>query len=242
MKPHNIFICRDADGSDIVKVLDFGIAKVAGTEDGLGLAETTRLTAPGGVLGTPPYMSPEQCRGESLTPASDFYSLGIVLYELVTGHVPFDDPSAVQVLVMHNTAPLPPLPSDFASYGARPGDHAIVGKRSAGEISVPPPNSWRRSIRTACQCRRRILAADLRGSPVARVPPKSRSTRKSSRSPDPQASQVDRIRSRRVAALSDRNRDPDFAGPAGAEPLLVVAFMVVHAFAMAIDSLSKRRS
>jgi serine/threonine-protein kinase len=115
LKPHNIFICRAADGSDLVKVLDFGIAKVAGTEDGSGLAETTRLTAAGGVVGTPPYMSPEQCRGEATTPASDFYSLGIVLYELITGRVPFDDPSAVQVLVMHNSAPLPPLPSGFAS-------------------------------------------------------------------------------------------------------------------------------
>ena len=114
LKPSNIFICRNPDGSDMVKVLDFGIAKVAGTEDGKGLAETTRLTSPGGVLGTPTYMSPEQCRGESLTPASDFYSLGIVLYELVTGRLPFDDPSAVQVLMLHNTAPLPPLPVELA--------------------------------------------------------------------------------------------------------------------------------
>lgn len=114
MKPHNIFICRNPDDSDMVKVLDFGIAKVAGTEDGSGLTETTRLTVPGGVLGTPHYMSPEQCRGEPLSPASDFYSLGIVLYELVTGRLPFDDPSAVEVLMLHNTAPPPPLPPEIA--------------------------------------------------------------------------------------------------------------------------------
>ena len=64
LKPHNIFLCNDAQQRDIVKVLDFGIAKVAGKEDGTGLMETTRLTDPGGVLGTPAYMSPEQCRGE----------------------------------------------------------------------------------------------------------------------------------------------------------------------------------
>jgi len=115
LKPHNIFICRDAYDAVMVKVLDFGIAKVAGTEDGSGLAETTKLTAPGGILGSPPYMSPEQCRGESLTPASDFYSLGIVLHELTTGRVPFDDPNMVQVLMMHNSAPLPPLPPAIAN-------------------------------------------------------------------------------------------------------------------------------
>ncbi|HEX3998788.1 MAG TPA: serine/threonine-protein kinase [Pirellulales bacterium] len=123
LKPHNIFICRTTDGSDMVKVLDFGIAKVAGTEDGSGLAETTRLTSPGGVLGTPQYMSPEQCRGESLTPASDFYSLGIALYQMVTGHVPFDDPNAVQVLMLHDGAPLPPLPPEIARTGL---GHAIA--------------------------------------------------------------------------------------------------------------------
>ncbi len=151
LKPSNIFICRAADGADLVKVLDFGIAKVAGTEDGLGLAETTRLTAPGGVLGTPPYMSPEQCRGESLTPASDFYSLGIVLYELVTGRVPFDDPSAVQVLVMHNCARAA-VAVGLCVVGAWPGDHAIVGKGSAGKIS------FRRRIHGGDHCRRRADA------------------------------------------------------------------------------------
>lgn len=109
VKPHNIFLCRDGSGRDFVKMLDFGIAKVAGTGDGSGLAETTRLTAPGNILGTPSYMSPEQCRGEPLTPASDFYSLGIVLYEMASGHVPFYDNNPMQVLMMHNTQPVPPL-------------------------------------------------------------------------------------------------------------------------------------
>ncbi len=114
VKPHNIFLCRDSSGRDVVKVLDFGIAKVAGTGDGSGLAETTRLTAPGNILGTPAYMSPEQCRGEPLTVASDFYSLGIVLYEMASGHVPFYDNNPMQVLMMHNTQPVPPLSASVA--------------------------------------------------------------------------------------------------------------------------------
>jgi serine/threonine protein kinase len=115
VKPHNIFICRDGSGRDLVKVLDFGIAKVAGTGDASGLMETTRLTAPGNILGTPAYMSPEQCRGEALTTASDFYSLGIVLYEMATGHVPFYDNNPMQVLMLHNIQPVPPLSGSVAN-------------------------------------------------------------------------------------------------------------------------------
>ena len=111
LKPHNIFLCRAADGSDFVKVFDFGIAKVTG--DG-ALMATAKLTMTGGVMGTPVYMSPEQCRGEELTPAADFYSLGIVLYELLTGRVPFDDENPVRVLLMHNHDTVPPLPAELA--------------------------------------------------------------------------------------------------------------------------------
>ncbi|MDZ4818624.1 MAG: serine/threonine-protein kinase [Planctomycetota bacterium] len=115
MKSHNIYICNTPEARDQVKVLDFGIAKVAGTDDGSGLMETTRLTDPGGILGTPEYMSPEQCRGEVLHPASDFYSLAIVTYEMLTGRVPFSDPNPVRVMMMQNSNPLPPLPDKLAN-------------------------------------------------------------------------------------------------------------------------------
>lgn len=111
LKPQNIFLCPGPGGRDRVKVFDFGIAKVISTADGGGLQETTKLTVRGGVLGTPVYMSPEQCRGEELTGASDMYSLGVVLYEMLTGRPPFDDPNPVQVMIMHNSRPVPPLPA-----------------------------------------------------------------------------------------------------------------------------------
>jgi serine/threonine protein kinase len=111
LKPHNIYLCATEDGREHVKVFDFGIAKVTG--DG-NLLATAKLTVSGVVMGTPAYMSPEQCRGEELSIAADFYSLGIVLYEALTGNVPFDDENPVRILLMHNQEPLPPLPPEFA--------------------------------------------------------------------------------------------------------------------------------
>lgn len=115
LKPHNIFLCKGTlPGAIEVKVLDFGIAKVAGRADGGGLSESARLTTHGNVLGTPTYMSPEQCRGELAAPTSDVYSMAVVIYEMLTGRVPFDDPNPVLVLMKHNQDPVPPLPSDVA--------------------------------------------------------------------------------------------------------------------------------
>ncbi len=111
LKPHNVFLCPGPSGEEIVKVFDFGIAKILGTGN---VQETTKLTISGGVMGTPVYMSPEQCRGLALTPASDFYSLGIMLYELLTGNVPFEDENPVKTLLMHGKRAVPPLPVALA--------------------------------------------------------------------------------------------------------------------------------
>jgi serine/threonine protein kinase len=84
IKPENVMLETRHDETDVVKVLDFGIAKL---RDGLG---ATKLTREGMTCGTPGYASPEQARGEELDARSDLYSVGVVLYELVSGKLPYE--------------------------------------------------------------------------------------------------------------------------------------------------------
>jgi serine/threonine-protein kinase len=98
LKPDNIYLIQRGRDKDFVKVLDFGIAKLTG--DGGG----SRRTRTGIVMGTPAYMSPEQCEGKgNIDARTDVYALGIVLYELITGRVPFAGEGYGEVLVQHLT-------------------------------------------------------------------------------------------------------------------------------------------
>ena len=107
LKPANIFVTQSADAPSIVKVLDFGIAKLAA--DTLDDDEPHTLTQLGAMIGTPRYMSPEQCTGLELTPAADVYSLGVILYEMLTGTVPFSGSTPLAIAVKQTSEyPRPP--------------------------------------------------------------------------------------------------------------------------------------
>ena len=100
LKPDNIFVCEIYGESDFVKVIDFGIAKFL--ED-----ENTQLTQAGKMFGTPRYLSPEQAQGKKLDNRSDLYSLGVIMFECITGRPPFvaDEPIAVAIMHVQEQAP-----------------------------------------------------------------------------------------------------------------------------------------
>jgi serine/threonine-protein kinase len=100
LKPENIFLVQSGPLRDFAKLLDFGLAKVGERQMRPG---SIILTQEGMVFGTPEFMSPEQAQGKTLTPASDVYSLAVILYEVLTGKLPFDAKSAMDYIQLHVT-------------------------------------------------------------------------------------------------------------------------------------------
>ncbi|HEV3190824.1 MAG TPA: protein kinase [Polyangiaceae bacterium] len=117
LKPENVILEPVRTGADFVKVVDFGLAKMRVE------AQQPSITSPGIVCGTPEYMSPEQARGDPLDARSDLYTVGVILYQILTGRLPFEADSPTQVVLAHLTeAPRDPrevapdrqIPAPFA--------------------------------------------------------------------------------------------------------------------------------
>jgi serine/threonine protein kinase len=155
MKPENIFLLeRKKNDEDFVKIVDFGIAKMNDIET--GGQPGRKLTKTGMIFGTPEYMSPEQAAGKPLDHRVDVYALGIILYELLTGRVPFMGDTFMGILTQHMFEQVPPLRTTNPRCNAPSEVERIVFRAVAKD-----PDERYRSMEE--------LAADLSGA-LTRTP------------------------------------------------------------------------
>ncbi len=136
LKPDNILLTTRGGEHDFVKVCDFGIAKRADE------AEVAQLTLQGTVIGTPQYMSPEQLTGGELDARSDIYSLGLILFEMLTGERPFSARSPAEWAAKHTSAEPPPLES-FPATRDLPDDKKQAVMRALGKLPHERPATAR---------------------------------------------------------------------------------------------------
>ncbi|QRN95140.1 protein kinase [Archangium violaceum] len=136
LKPNNIFLARQPGGGHYVKVLDFGLAKQLSNNPGL-----SQQTLHGLIIGTPEYMAPEQVRGDPVSPKTDLYAFGIILFQLLTGQRPFTAKAPMEYLVHHleHTPPSPlelkpELPPALARLVLRLLEKAPAARPSAEEV------------------------------------------------------------------------------------------------------------
>ena len=121
-KPHNVIV----DDAGNAKVTDFGIARAGASE----------MTETGSIMGTAQYLSPEQAQGHAVTAASDLYSIGVMLYEMLAGRLPFEGDSAVSVALKHLSEPPPPI-SQF-----RPDVHPALESVVMAALAKDPAQRW----------------------------------------------------------------------------------------------------
>ena len=197
LKPENVMLVERDGVPDYVKVLDFGIAKVPVEE-----AEGQKLTQIGTIFGTPQYMSPEQGQGHTVDARADLYALGVMLYEMLAGKLPFFGDEMVVLITRHILEAPPPLPDGIhpgvqgprvrvaregASASHPVGDRARRAHRPAAQ-EIPPSLPWAR-------CRRRRFLRDHRAA--SRTPRRRSASRPTLRSPpDRRAGSSKRVRRR----------------------------------------------
>ncbi len=146
IKPQNVIVTKDNQ----IKVMDFGIARTSGGSS---------ITQTGTIIGTAQYISPEQAQGRSADPRSDLYSLGIVLYEMLTGKVPFDGETPVAIAYKHVRED--PLPPSMLNPDISPELEAIVLKA----LAKNPQNRYQNATEM-----RADLERSLEGTPVYATP------------------------------------------------------------------------
>ena len=131
LKPANIFLVEHGDETDFVKVLDYGLVKnVSGDGKGEDLTQT------GLFMGSPKYMAPEQIRGDRVDARTDIYALGIIMYEMITGKVPFDRPNSVNILMAHVNEEAPALRTMNPNIQISPQIEETIGRCMAKDVDL----------------------------------------------------------------------------------------------------------
>lgn len=195
LKPENVMIESRRDAPDSVKVLDFGIVKLLAAGEG-----ASTLTQAGLVCGTPGYMSPEQLRGGDVDARSDLFSVGVVLYEMLTHKLPFDVQTPMEMLHRHLSEPIAP-PSARTGRPISPGLEGLVMQALSPARGARPASA-------------EAMREQLLGAALAFAPPGDRAAEQ------PFATEVlPRRDSRRSVAVPRRTTPPRSGGaPEGAPP------------------------
>jgi eukaryotic-like serine/threonine-protein kinase len=131
IKPSNVLACERGGVQDVAKLLDFGLV-----QDAASSPDANRLTLIGSIVGSPPFMSPEQASGKSLDTRSDIYSVGTLAFYLLTGQPPFPRDTPMQMLMAHAYEPVLPMASIHSGV---PGDVEAVVRRC---LEKDPANRW----------------------------------------------------------------------------------------------------
>ena len=136
MKPENVFLQRTGDGEEIVKIVDFGIAQLKpSNEEAAAQSTHRRLTRTGMIFGTPEYMAPEQASGKHADLRCDVYAVGIILFELFTGAVPFTGETFLGVLTKHLNEMPPAMRSIYPDLQLSPELEGVVQRTLAKDPS-----------------------------------------------------------------------------------------------------------
>jgi serine/threonine protein kinase len=225
LKPDNLWIARPKHGESFLKVLDFGIAKLVETE-------MVNVTQTGVTMGTPMYMSPEQCIGQNVDHRTDIYAMGAMLYQIFAGRLPFDGRTFAEVVAQQLTA-VPQQPSHFRPMSAalehlilsclekdaakRPQTAADLGIMLEAALNPDGP---------AAQPMARTIALDLSALPVGRIETRQGFAQHEDK-PGQYQPPVGRAPSATMAVAPARRTVPLIAAAAGGLALIVLLLVLL---------------
>lgn len=170
LKPANVFLVKQA-GATHAKVLDYGIAKLKHADaESVGEGQAVGVTTTGQLLGTPRYLSPEQARGSlEIDERADVYAAGVMLFEMLAGHPPFDGHNAFQLIWKHGNEPAPRLSQHAANVSRELSDVVARALAKEPDDRFPSMLALRDAVRAATPALANPLPQDAQPPPVTRL-------------------------------------------------------------------------